>query len=95
MSYFTSADDYKQFFELSNGSEKPSDDYVNIPGEFPSSPAGGVVQPTPSTADPMGPAPSTTSVEGFSYNKNTGKFEPFKFNKNTGKFEPFRNTKQW
>lgn len=82
MAYFASADDYKQFFELS-GQSKPSDDYVNVPSE--------VVQPM----NPLGPTPTTTSIEKFSFNKRTGKFEPFRFNKNTGGFEPFRNVKNW
>lgn len=83
MSYFKSADDYKQFFELT-GTEKPSDDYVNIP--------------TPSVtasmdANPNAPAPSTTAVEQFGYNHMTGKMEPFKYNKNTGHYEPYRYVK--
>lgn len=89
MSYYTSADDYKQFFELT-GTEKPSDDYVNIPGD------GGVVQPSISDSmdsNPMAPAPSTTTVEQFRFNRSTGKMEPFKFNKRTGKYEPYRNVR--
>jgi len=82
MSQFTSdADEYKQFSELSSQKGSISDDYVQTDS---STMAAKMANSMPQY---QAQRPNNPVLEGFSFNKNSGKFEPFKFNKATGKFE--------
>ncbi len=89
MSYYVSADDYKEFIDLTGHSSKPSDDYIVTPsgenggyiGEgaivvpIESSGGGGIVQPTEASII-ISPTGQPIIVEGF---RGGGRREPFRY----------------
>lgn len=102
MSYFTSADDYKQFYELSGNKASTSDDYSHQDTVATGS-VGANCGQDQDCGDMLycvnGICSSNNPSQGIVQPPSSGVVQPpierFKLNKNTGRFEPFGYSGRW